>query len=361
MARSPRRPIERGRKGFGGPGLSLGFWREQRRVPQGLPQSRECAAAAPASGRFGGRDRPGCAHGGAVPGVAKPSRDVASGTADPSFAVDRTSADQPRRPIRRKHSACRYVCERAFKTIPSVESRSTLLQATMEISPISPPYSHWVRNPLNNDPSDSVEQANPRDNVEQAMATAWSSSDHLDVAMNWGRLRNYDLNDPTQIPDGWNLPVIKRSQDGNPAMVAALAPLGSDRIIAVFNEGSVGTYRRGTSVIQVDHPQQGLSVYPIPHAVAISKSGALIALATIDQAIILYRCNWGLAPRSTPACEATLLDNVQGRALAISSDEKRLAVGDASAPSRFTTLLGPPRRSQKSGRSNQCPRLGKPA
>ena len=146
------------------------------------------------------------------------------------------------------------------------------------------------------------------------MAAAWSSSDHLDVAMNWGRLRSYDLNDPKPDTGRLGLPDIKRSQDGNRAMVAALAPLGSDRIIVVFNEGSVGAYRRGTSVIQVDAPQQGLSVYPIPHAVAVSKSGALIALATIDQTIILYRCDWGTAPRSTPACEAAPLGNVQGRA-----------------------------------------------
>ena len=232
--------------------------------------------------------------------------------------------------------------ERAFKTIPSVQSRSTLLQATMEISPHIAAILALGKNPLNSHPFDSVEQANPRASVEQAVAAAWSSSDHLDVAMNWGRLRSYDLNDPKQIPDGWSLPDIKRSQDGNRAMVAALAPLGSDRIIVVFNEGSVGTYRRGTSVIQVDAPQRGLSVYPIPHAVAVSRSGALIALATIDQTIILYRCDWGAAPRSSPACEAAPLGNVQGRALAISPDEKRIAVGDASGTVTIYDLAGKP-------------------
>lgn len=202
----------------------------------------------------------------------------------------------------------------------------------METSPHIATILALGKNPLSSD---------PRDSVEHAMAAAWSSGDHLDVAMNWGRLRSYDLNNHEQIPDGWSLPDIKRSQDGNPAMVAALAPLGSDRIIVVFNQGSVGTYRRG-GAIQVDAPQQELSAYPIPHAVAVSKSGALIALARLDQTIILYRCDWGAAPPSTPACKAAPLGNVQGRALAISPDEKRIVVGDASGAVTIYDLDGKP-------------------
>jgi WD40 repeat protein len=223
--------------------------------------------------------------------------------------------------------------ERAFRMMPSVQSRSTLLQAAMEISPHVATIFALGKNPLSTDPHDST---------EHAVAAAWSSGDHLDVAMNWGRLRSYVLTDPTTIPAGWALPAIKRPQEGNLATVSALAPLSSDRMIAVFNEGSVGTYQRGTSVVEIDAPPQQLSVYPIAHAVAVAKTGALIAVANSDEVIILYRCDWRATRRSTPACESAPFGDAHGRAVTISPDEKRVAVGDASGAVTIYDLTGTP-------------------
>ena len=61
---------------------------------------------------------------------------------------------------------------------------------------------------------------------------------------------------------------------------------------------------------------------------AIGPSGALIALATADETIILYRCDWSAPAQSGSACASAPLGDAHGRAVAISPDEKRIAVGD---------------------------------
>ena len=72
---------------------------------------------------------------------------------------------------------------------------------------------------------------------------------------------------------------------------------------------------------------------------SIGPTGTLIALATAD-GIILYRCNWSAPAQSGSACEAAPLGHVQGGAVAISPDEKRIAVGDQAGAVTLYDLAG---------------------
>jgi WD40 repeat protein len=211
---------------------------------------------------------------------------------------------------------------RAFKLVPSTASRSALLQALMEISP------HLT-----------AVMALGADTGE---ALAWTSADNLDVARGAGRLRTLDFTKPGQAVGGWDLPVIKRRQDGNRSVVRALSPLGTERIIVIFDEGSVGVYQRETKALQLQAPQRDISVNPTAHAVAVAHSGGLIVLATAEETIILYRCHWDVSPRVSSICEAAPLGEARGRAVAISPDERRIAVGGQTGKVTVYDLSGNP-------------------
>jgi WD40 repeat protein len=198
--------------------------------------------------------------------------------------------------------------ERAYKSVPSVASRSALLQAAMEISPNAA-----AAVPLGND---------------TAEALAWTSGDVLDFATTAGHLRTFDASAAVQAAQGLDLPVIPRPQDGNPSLARNLAPLDGARMIVVFDQGSIGVYQSGKNTVLQQAPQQDISVGSMQHSVAVSHSGALIALATADETIITYHCDWSAPAPSPPACQSALLGDAHGRAVAISPDEKRIAVGD---------------------------------
>ena len=210
----------------------------------------------------------------------------------------------------------------AFKSLPSTASRSALLQALIEISP-----NVTTVIPLGTDTGEAL---------------AWASGERLDIATGSGRLRTFDLSKPAEPLGGWALPLIKRPQDGNRSVVRALSPLGTARMIAVFDEGSVGVYRRGANVMRVQAPNQDISVNPTQHAVAIGRSGALIALATTDETIMLYRCEWSAPRRVASPCESAPLGDAHGRAVAISPDEKRIAVGDQAGKVTVYNVSGNP-------------------
>ncbi len=209
--------------------------------------------------------------------------------------------------------------KRAFQSVPSAASRSALLRAVMELSP------HLIAVvPLGNDSSGPL---------------AWASSDMLDFTTEPGRLRLFDSTNTAQSPRGFDLPVIKRSQDGNPSFIRALSPIGAAGMLVIFDEGSVGVIPPGGKALRLNPPQQQVTVNPIQHAVAIGPTGAVIALATGDE-IILYRCDWSVPARSGSACASAPLGDAHGHVVAISPDEKRIAVGDEAGAVRLYDLTG---------------------
>jgi WD40 repeat protein len=213
---------------------------------------------------------------------------------------------------------------RAFKSVPSVASRSALLQALMEVSP------HL--------------KAVTALGADTGEALAWTSSDSLDFVTGSGRLRTLDLTKRRSglVSDGWTLPVIKRRQDGNRSVIRGLSLFGTNRIIAVFDEGSIGVYQRGTSALRLQAPTQEISVNPTAHAVAIGQSGTVSVLATAEEAIIVYRCEWREQVGAPPECQSAALPGARGRAVAISPDEKKIAVGDQSGRVTVYDLAGRP-------------------
>jgi WD40 repeat protein len=209
----------------------------------------------------------------------------------------------------------------AFLSVPSAASRSQLLQAALEISP----HAAAVL-PLG---ADTI-----------AEALGWASGTELDFAVGSGRMRTLDLNAQSKDVAGWNLPVIKRPQEGNPAAIRALSALDGDRMIVVFDEGSIGLYRRGTHEIRVQPPDGEISVNPLQHGVATAPSGALIAMATNEAAILVYRCDWASSRPPALPCQRLSFGDVQGRVVAISPDEKRIAVGDTAGKLTIYDLSG---------------------
>jgi WD40 repeat protein len=124
--------------------------------------------------------------------------------------------------------------------------------------------------------------------------------------------------------------------------VRALAVLPADRTIAVFDEGSVGLLERGASAFRRQAPQQDISVHPAAHAVAVGANGSVIVLATAQETIIFYRCNWSVEPRPAADCRSSPLGEAHGRAVAISPDEQRIAVGEQAGTVTVYDLAGTP-------------------
>src|SRR5262249_34404139 len=144
---------------------------------------------------------------------------------------------------------------------------------------------------------------------------------------------------PGEPPAASKLSGIIRAADGNRASVRALAPLSDERLLAVFDEGSIGIYHHGATV-QLLPPANQISINQTQHAVAISVTGNLIAAASVDGAVVLYRCNWNAPAQSQPACASDFLGQARGRVVAISANEKRIAVGDQAGKVTIYDLDG---------------------
>jgi WD40 repeat protein len=200
----------------------------------------------------------------------------------------------------------------AYRSMPNVQTRSALLQAAMEISP----HQRFVL-PLGG---------------AVAEALAWWSGNRIELAtdtgtasMDSGRLETLELADGVKPAGSFARPLLTRSQEGNPAHIRALAPLADERMMAVFDTGAIGVYRAGSNTVEWHASDLGTSVNATQSSIAVSPGGTLIALVTTDNTILLYRCNWSA---SAPACAADRFGDVHGRAVAISPDDQRIAIGD---------------------------------
>lgn len=200
---------------------------------------------------------------------------------------------------------------RAFALAATPASRSALLQSLIEVSP-------HLRSTfaLGSDAGEALH---------------WISDDRVELATTSGLLHTFQTANSTSLTAGVPLVNITRTQDGNRSVVRALARVNANTF-AVFDEGSIVVYQGRTALFQW-HPQaQTISIRPAQHAVSIGRSGGLIALATTDDAILIYSCEWRTP---TGSCHPNWsLANVKGRTVAISRDEKRIAVGDATGAVR---------------------------
>ena len=194
----------------------------------------------------------------------------------------------------------------AFKSVPTAATRSALLQAAMEISPHAAAV---------------LELGKP------AEVLAWTFAGALDF-VSMGQLDTFTSTGASKISAASALPVLTRRQDGNPAAIRALAALDAGRLVAMFDEGTVALYRPGGDGFVLQRPEQDVSINATQHSVAISHDATLIAVATANDTIIIYHCDWSAPAPAPPACRSEPFGTMQGAAVAISPDGKRIAVGD---------------------------------
>jgi hypothetical protein len=212
----------------------------------------------------------------------------------------------------------------AFNLLPSEASRSILLSALMEISP------HLA----------SVIQLG----ADNGVALAWTAADSLTVATASSRLQTHKVPKRQGDQDSgyWRLPLITRAQDGNQAFVHTLWPVGARGLLAIFDEGTIAFFEGEGAAPRLQTANSHLSMNSTAHSVAVGLSGSVIAVATVEEKIVLYRCDWRISALAKPACQAGPLAAVQGRAVAVSPDEARLAVGDQAGTVTIYDISGKP-------------------
>jgi WD40 repeat protein len=200
---------------------------------------------------------------------------------------------------------------KAFSQLPNETSRSALAAALFELSP------HLV--------------ATFDVGSDAAEAIAWIGPETV-AAVGGGKLRTLAATKPQAAgtTTDWPIPKLTRSQDGNRAAIRAIRVVHSDRLIAVLDNGALALVeRRGTSP-RVRSPSQPTTLYHTAHASAIGRSGTLVVTANIDGDVALIECATSTGQTSAPECRERRLVGVRGKAVAISPNETRIAVGDES-------------------------------
>jgi WD40 repeat protein len=145
-----------------------------------------------------------------------------------------------------------------------------------------------------------------------------------------GQLHTIESNEIASNPQNsekWPLVNLTRLQDNNRATVKAVRAIGSDRILALFDNGALALSERDGTAARTWRPIEPRSVSNLPHAAAISSGGALIVTAEMDRTTACtVRVELVLSARCGPMGGA----EVANRAVAISRDESRIAIADAA-------------------------------
>jgi WD40 repeat protein len=197
--------------------------------------------------------------------------------------------------------------DRAFKSMPTERSRSTLLSALMEVSP------HVL--------------AVTGVRGETSVALAWLDGARLVFASGSGQLHTVPLGTASAQHGGnWQGSALARSQDSNPSVIRALHAVAADQLIAVFADGTTGFLGQNANNAQRHQASEAMSLNPTAHAVAIGPRGATVVTAGVDETIALHRCDW--TRTNSPCDPPKILETARGRALAISPDGMQIAVGD---------------------------------
>jgi WD40 repeat protein len=193
------------------------------------------------------------------------------------------------------------LADRAFTSVPTEQSRSTLLSALMQVSP------HLVSAiPLKG---------------EVSSALTWLDDTTLASASASGRSQTFrplrsTLGEPAA--DTINLKAVPTSPG------VAFWTLSSDNLLVVLADGSTGVLRKGSKVLLQAAGQAKLP-NPAAHAIATSNSGSTIVSAAYDKSINLYRCDWTNAQR--PCDDPKELSQAHGLAVTVRPDGERFAVG----------------------------------
>jgi WD40 repeat protein len=219
-----------------------------------------------------------------------------------------------------KFSEAADYARRSYALAPTVENRSALLSALLEVSP----HLVWIKE--------------VRPDVTEALG--WLDDTTLVVTSKSGRTETFaPLANKKQVQASWSLRRPQRPERVDPPSSLTLQTNKSGQTAVVFDDDSIALMEQGKE--RAFHsPEEHVSLYPTPHAVAIDSQAKLFATARLDDdAIMLQRCDWA----SARPCKSNLLQSARGRAVAISPDGLQIAVGDkAGGITLFDSTTGDP-------------------
>jgi WD40 repeat protein len=198
---------------------------------------------------------------------------------------------------------------------PSGTTRSSLISALTAISPFARGTLHA--------------------SADLPAAIAWTGQD-IAVATDAGTLRALSLGASGGSSSlRWTTQASVKVE-AEQAPTVALQSIGNGDLIVVYKNSTIGILRNHASAIALYKPATRASVYPLPSAVAIGRSGSLVVMATIDNAVEAFLCDWRREAEN--ACSAHPLLSGEGqdvRAVAISPDERQVALGDQAGTIRL--------------------------
>lgn len=199
---------------------------------------------------------------------------------------------------------------KAYHTLPSDQSRSTLAAALLDVSPHLfatfdigvevRPVLEWID-----------------DNVLAYVPMSGTEIRPLDADGSWTT---------TQVPRFALPKLIQKSTDRRAAIVAMRA-LSAKRVMAVFDEGTLAVLD-GAAAPRLHSMQTG--TLSTGSSVSIGARGALIVTVNQDDGIVVAT-ECPLEPSHAGlGCTNRTLAGVKGQVVAVSPDEQRFAVGDPS-------------------------------
>jgi WD40 repeat protein len=199
---------------------------------------------------------------------------------------------------------------RAFTLLPSETTRSNLIAALSRISP----YFLGVL--------DSSDDA--------PLALTWISGDAAAITTTSGKLQYLTITGASVATDKPHWTVQTPANIQRPlASAVALRRLSDGEIVIVYSDGAIGVLRDHASEAIAYEPNNSDDIYSLSSAVAISRNGSLISMASVANGIESFRCQW--RDNATDPCisfHLPLSPSEDYRAVAISPDEHSVAVGD---------------------------------
>jgi WD40 repeat protein len=196
---------------------------------------------------------------------------------------------------------------RAFQALPSDQSRSTLAAALLDVSP------HLF--------------ATFDLGVEVRPTIGWIDDNVLAyVPVSGGEVRTLDTGaSPTKTPR-FALPELIR-KSGNRAGIVAMRALAAERVMVVYDEGTLAALD-GAAAPRMHSMQTG--TLSGAHSASIGAQGGLIVTVNQDDGIVVATKCPVEPSQAAVGCTNHTVAGVKGRVVAVSPDEKRFVVGDES-------------------------------
>lgn len=197
----------------------------------------------------------------------------------------------------------------AFQILPSEQSRSTLAAALLDISP------HLFAT------FDVGTEVRPAITWTDDNTVAYPTADRI------GSIRALDAAAAAQKSqaEAFPLPKITQKMD-EPKHIAALRALSPERMMAVYDEGTLAVLDRG-SPPKLHNTQA--ATFQAAHTVSIGSRGTLIVTVDLSAGnVVATECS--VASPDALGCKNHTVAGVKGKVAAVSPDETRFAVGDQS-------------------------------